>query len=334
MRFHALRGRDLKQIAKRLLRQIGDDNAPGLAAQLSYYFLFSLFPGLLFLVTLAAFLPLKGSVDYLLDSLRPLVPSSVFDIVSQHLTSLVTQKHGALLVVAMGAALWSASTGVSSLMNAFNVAYGVKDSRSYAHRQLLALSFVVFGSLFLLLAASAMLLGGKAGAWLADQVGWERYYADVLAVLRWPIALLAVMSLLAALYYVLPDVRQEFRFLTPGSVFASLAWVLVSFGFSQYVGHFDSYNKTYGSIGGVIVLVTLLYLTALIFVVGGEINAAIEHLHRQGKERGEKAPGEKEAQRELAELKRRLRPRPISSWTPLVAGLALLATLKALARRA
>lgn len=329
MRLRALRCLTLSGLARKVFASFADHNGTSQAAAISYYFLFSLFPFLLFLVTLAAFLPLAGTVDTLVGMLQAVMPASALALVREHLTSLVTNKHGLLLAVAIAGAVWSASSGVIQLMIALNAAYGVNESRAWVKRQLMAMGLVVAGTLAMLVAASAMILGGDVGQWLVAHVWGGSHAATVFAWLRWPIALAMLMSLLAVLYYLLPDVKQEFRFITPGSIVASFLWVLSSFGFSLYVGRFDSYNKTYGSIGGVIVLITFLFLTGVVFVLGGEINAVVEHEHVDGKEPGEKEPGENAARARTAEFHVPRRPRASPSWTPIAAGVALLALLRA-----
>ena len=110
--------------------------------------------------------------------------------------------------------------------------------------------------------------------------------------LRWPVTAVLIMLCAALAYYLLPDVEQKFKFITPGSVVGTLVWLLATWGFSEYAAHFGSYNVTYGSIGGVIVLLTWLYISGFIFLMGGEMNAIIEHAAPEGKDAGARAPGE------------------------------------------
>src|SRR5205807_179508 len=132
------------------------------------------------------------------------------------------------------------------------------------------------GSLFLLLSFSLIILGGKLGFWIADHIRMGHVFMITWSWLRWPISALLIMLMIALCYYLLPCARQRFKFITPGSVIGTLLWILVTWGFTVYAEHFGNYNAMYGSIGGVIVLMTWLYLTGLIFLMGGEMNAIIE----------------------------------------------------------
>jgi membrane protein len=135
-------------------------------------------------------------------------------------------------------------------------------------------------------------LGGTAGEWVADHLGIARWYALIWGWLRWPTIALIIMFVVAVLYYALPDVKQEWRFITPGSVTGTILWLVATWGFTQYAEHFGNYNVTYGSIGSVIVLMTWLYITGTVFVIGGEMNAALEHAAVDGKAPGARAAGE------------------------------------------
>jgi len=143
-----------------------------------------------------------------------------------------------------------------------------------------------------LISIALLTAGGSAGFWLARKVGIAHQYVLVWSWLRWPVTALAMMLCAALAYYVLPDVKQKFKFITPGSVIGTLVWLACTYGFSVYAGHFGSYNVTYGSIGGVIVLLTWFYLSGFVFLMGGEVNAIIEHAAPDGKESGARAPGE------------------------------------------
>lgn len=276
----------------KLTRRISDNAATDRAAALSYYFLFALFPLLFFLVTLAAYLPVQGAIEDLLARIEPLVPDQALDIIQDHLHSLTTEQQPHLLTAGLLLALWSASRGVEALRTALNLSYDVKESRPWWRTQLLALIVTVVASVLMLLAIAALALGGRAGMWIADRVHLDHFWPLVWTWLRWPITALGVMLAMALLYYFLPDVKQEWRFITPGSVIGTGLWLLASWAFTLYAEQFGSYNKTYGSIGGVIVLMTWLYITGLIFIIGGEINALLEHESSEGKARGARAAGQ------------------------------------------
>ena len=277
---------------KKLVRRVQDNAATDRAAQLSYYFIFALFPFLFFLVTLAAYLPVRGALDDLLARIQPLMPQEAMGIIREHLDALVTRQRPRLLTFGLGLAIWSASRGVDALRTALNLSYDVKESRPWWKTQGIALIVTLGTSVLMLFAVSAMALGGNVGLWLAEKLHVDRFWPLLWAWARWPITALGIMFVLAVLYYFLPDVEQEWRFITPGSVVGTILWLIASWLFTAYAEKFASYDKTYGSIGGVIVLLTWLYITGFIFILGGEINALLEHESREGKVLGARAPGE------------------------------------------
>ena len=283
----------LRGLARKLYQQWTDHAVPDKAAQLSYYFLFALFPFLFFLVTLTAYLPVKGATNEMVARLSGIMPDAATSILKQHLDSLVNVQRPKLLTLGLAIALWSASRGIDALRTALNLAYDVKETRPFWKTQGLAIAVTVLSAVLVLASIALFALGTGAGEWIADRLGVERYYAIVWSYMRWPITAVLIMFVLAVLYYVLPDAKQEWRFITPGSVLATLLWLSATWGFTKYAEHFGNYNVTYGSIGGVIVLMTWLYITGLVFILGGEINAILEHAALgEGKASGAHAPGE------------------------------------------
>jgi membrane protein len=188
--------------------------------------------------------------------------------------------------------LYSASRGVDAVRKALNLAYDVKESRPFWKTEALAFGMTIGGAVAMVVAVGLLAAGGIAGFWLAEQLGIASEYVFVWSWLRWPVTALVIMSLAAVAYYVLPDVEQEFKFITPGSVLGTVSWLVATWGFTQYASHFGTYNITYGSIGGVIVMLTWFYISGFIFLMGGEINAIIEHASPEGKDSGARAPGE------------------------------------------
>jgi membrane protein len=286
------RGLTAKTFAKTLLRRALDNAVADRAAQLAYYFLFSLFPFLFFLVTLTAYLPLRGATDEMLGRVGQVMPKQAFELIQDHLRDLLNTPRPRLLTLGIAITLWSASSGVDALRASLNLSYDVKESRPFWRTRGTALILTVLGSVAVLLAVSMIALGGKAGLWLAAKVGLSQQYTLVWTFLRWPATALVIISIAALLYYLLPDVKQRFRFITPGSLVGTALWLLSTWAFTLYAEHFGSYNATYGSIGSAVILMTWLYITALVFILGGEINAILEHASPDGKERGARAEGE------------------------------------------
>ncbi len=273
------RGISLFALLKRLVRLWVDHTIPGRAAQLAYYFVFALFPMLAFMVTLAAYLPTENVVSNLIERASyTMMPESTVAMLEDQLNALTQKTHPRILTFGFLVAWWSASRGVDALRAALNLAYDVKESRSFWKTQGLALLITLSGAVLLVLGFSAIALGGKAGSWLAHKLNVGSEYLKLWLWLRWPITAALLMLSLALTYYLLPDVKQRFRFITLGSVVSTLAWLAATWGFTQFVEHFGQYNVTYGTIGGVIILLTWFYISGLLFITGGEINAILEQV--------------------------------------------------------
>ena len=295
MRFLRLQLKHLTwhEFVRRLAREVEEDTVADISAQLSYYFLFSLFPALFFLVTLLAYLPVsRDSVQYVVERAATVMPGDAVSLVRAHLEDLLLQPRPRLLTAGFAVTLWSASRGVDAMRKALNLAYDVPESRPWWRTQVLAMVMTVAGLLLIPLAFSMFLLGGKAGEWLATKLALVDAFHWAWAWLRWPFTAAVVMLALALSYYLLPDVKQRFKYITPGSVLGTLAWLGATWAFTQYVEHFGKYNVTYGSIGSVVVLMLWLYITGFIFIMGGEVNAVLEHASGEGKAKGARREGE------------------------------------------
>jgi membrane protein len=278
---------------KSLYKKYEDHAVADSAAALGYYFVFSLFPFLFFLATLTAFIPhVRASLDTLMESARAFLPSDAIGIIEPHLRGLVASSRPHLLTLGLALALYSASRGVNSVRWALNRAYDVTESRPLWKTELLAFGMTIGGGLLLLVGIAVLVLGGSAGQWAARHLFIADQYVTVLRWIRWPITIFAIMLVAALSYHLLPDVEQKFKFITPGSVIGTVVWFPASWCFGIYVSHFGSYNVTYGSIGGVVVLLTWFYITAFILLMGGEMNAIIEDASPDGKESGARAPNQ------------------------------------------
>ncbi|WP_434382976.1 YihY/virulence factor BrkB family protein [Melittangium boletus] len=277
MRLRGLKHLTWREFFRRLWVEIQEDEVTGCAAQLAFYFLFALFPFLFFVVTLAAHLPLEpGSVTLMVERLGPLMPADALGLVREHLRTVAGDTQPRLVTLGFFVALWSSSRGMDAFRRALNLAYDVPEYRPLWHTQALAVVMTVAGSLLIPVAFALFLLGGRAGEWAAQHLHVLHAYHLLWSWLRWPFTAALVMLVLALCYWRLPAVRHRYDFLSPGSLLASVLWLLTTWGFTWYVEHFGRYNITYGSIGGVIVLLLWLYLTGFIFILGGEVNAILE----------------------------------------------------------
>jgi membrane protein len=282
-------------LCKRLYREYENDAVADTAAQLSYYFLFSLFPFMFFLAALAGYLPLQTPMDELIERMRPMMPAPAMALIQDHLRALVAEGRPRLATFALVGSIWSASRGVDAIRRALNLAYDVKESRPAWKTQAISVAVTLAGALAVLVAVATLVAGGSVGFWLASKVGVQDQFVWTMRWLRWPITALVIMTVAALVYYLLPDVKQSFKFITPGSIAGTVLWLLVTWGFGRYVSSFANYDVTYGSLGGVVVLLTWLYLAGFIFLIGGELNAVLEHASPDGKDPGARQPGERPA---------------------------------------
>jgi membrane protein len=273
------------------VKEFLDDEMSTYASALAYQMLFSLFPFLLFLIALIGFLHLPDFFSWLRLQSELVLPPQALEQVNPVIDQL-QQSKGGLLSVGIVIALWTASAGVRLMMSAMNAAYDVVEGRPVWKRIPLSIFYTIGIAGMLLAAAALMVLGPQVMGWVASQVGMEEIIVTVWTVLRWPAIVILMMVAVALMYYVMPDVKQEFRFITPGSVLAVVVWIIASLGFAYYVKTFADYNAMYGSIGAIIVLLLYFYISAAVLLLGAEMNAAIEHLSSEGKDPGEKEPGD------------------------------------------
>ncbi len=293
MRFFGPRRLSWRELLKEIYREYEHDSVADSAAVLSYYFVYSLFPFLFFLTTLAVYIPhVQGALQATLGRAHVLLPPQALHIIDKNLRALVARQRPHFLTIGLAVTLYSASRGVDAVRRALNLAYDVKESRPFWKTELLAFGMTIAGAALVLIGIVALAAGGDLGQWLAGKLHIARAYVVVWSWLRWPVTAFVIMSSAAFAYHLLPDVEQEFRFITPGSVLGTLVWLLAAWGFAQYAGHFGSYNVTFGSIGGVIVLMTWFYISSFIFLMGGEINAILAAPPREARARGMGRKGE------------------------------------------
>ena len=283
-----LGGLSVKELGKRLVQIVWKGDCAGQAAQLAYYLIFATFPFLLFLTTLLGYIPVPNLMETIMEYLSMFLPSEALTLIQDNIRQLVTEQKGGLLSLGILIALWTASSAVVAMMEALNRAYGVEETRPYWTVRGLAILLTIGISIFIAVSVILLIFGPQIGGWVAALVGLGDAFKVAWNILRWPVIVCLLILAMAIIYYFAPDVEQEWKWITPGSVFAVLMTLAASLGFSFYVKNFASYNKTYGSIGAVIVLLTWLYFTGFVILVGGEFNAEIEHAAPEGK-----APGEK-----------------------------------------
>ena len=273
-----LSGLSWRELCKRTWRRIDERDLIGHAAELSYYFLLALFPLLLFLTTLLGYLAAAGSQirNSLIRYLGTVMPYSALDLVHRTIDEISDEKGGGKLSFGLLAALWVASNGMAAITETLNVAYGVRETRSWWRARLVSIGLTIMLALMIVLGLTTVLLGDRLADFIASAVGFGYTFALLWKILQWPIVLIFLLVTFSLIYYFAPNLpRREWHWLTPGTVLAVALWLLVSFAFRLYLHFFDSYSVTYGSLGAVIVLMLWFYFTGIAILIGGELNAEI-----------------------------------------------------------
>lgn len=287
MAFLDLQGISTFTLTKRTFKNFIDDDMSTYAAALSYRALFALFPFLLFLIAMLSFLNLGEFFSWLREQAALVLPPIALELVDPVISDLQDGKNN-IFSLAIVFAIWVASKGIRSLMNAMNKAYNVSESRPAWKLFLLSVLYTIGAALILLAATALMVIGPQWIEWLGSWVGLGDLAVTLWAWLRWPAAIILLTLVVAVLYYLMPNVEQRFRFITPGSVVAVIIWIAASLGFGAYVSNFGNYDAMYGGIGAIIVLLLFFYISSAVLLLGAELNATIEHASAEGKDEGQK----------------------------------------------
>ncbi len=269
------------QFLKRVWHNIVETDVFGLAAQTAYFFFFSLFPLLLFSAPLLSLVGAKQqTVGVIMQAIAESVPPDAYLLVQSVVDDVVFGKNApGILSVGAILTLWAASNVFSALASALNHAFAVTESRPYWKRLLMCLAFAIGASIVGVVATVVLLDGENVIHGIARIVGLGHTTRIVWTVLQFPIAVGFVVLLAWAVYFILPDLRLSGREALVGAVVGTLAWLVVTLAFRVYVQHFGVYNKTYGTIGAVVVLLTWMYLTMLSVLSAGVLAAELHALH-------------------------------------------------------
>jgi len=286
----------LVDFVKLTYKEIGEDHVMAFAGNLTYKGLFAVFPFFTFLLSLLGIFNATDLVITMLNKLSGVTPQSAIEFIKGQLLSITQSQaqsaftFGAIISILL--ALWGVSGAFRSVMEAMNVMYEVEEDRPF---------WKVYGiSIFMSLAVVVLLIGAlvlvvfgqSIGVTVADLVGLGSVFATAWGILQWPVVACVVLFTFALIYYFAPAAKQRFRWISPGSILAFVFWLIFSLLFSLYASTLggNSYNETYGSLAGVIVLMLYVYYSALIMLVGAEMNQVIEWHNPGGKDEGEKVP--------------------------------------------
>jgi membrane protein len=273
---------DLKYFYNRFYTKIVDEDTLGNAAQVAFYFSFSLFPLLLFLISLFG-LVLESADEFRLEMfayLRRIMPVTAYELVFHTMNEVIEKSSGGKITVGILIALWSSSAGLDALRNALNEVYNVRESRPYWKTKPQSILLTLIIGLLVFTALGIIFYGSQFIIWLLAISHLPIPSPFFLGLLKWVTILVVLLFAFALIYNALPDRKiNHWQWITPGSIAAILLWLLASNGFRIYLGYFDSYAKTYGSLGAMIILMLWLYITALVILIGASINQIIEEVY-------------------------------------------------------
>src|SRR5918999_1004580 len=277
-------------------KEMDEDHVMAFAGNLTYKGLFAIFPFFTFLLSLLGLFNATDLVNAMVDKLSSVAPQSATKFIEGQLLSITQSQaesaftFGAIISILL--ALWGVSGAFRSVMEAMNVMYEVEEDRPFWKNYSISIFISLAVIVLMLTALGLVVFGSTVGGGLAEVVGLGSVFQAVWSIVQWPILACIVLFAFAVIYYFAPAAKQKWRWISPGSVLAFVFWLVFSLLFSFYVGNFGSYNETYGSLAGVILLMLYLYYSAAIMLVGAEVNQVIESHIPGGKDEGEKVPEE------------------------------------------
>ena len=268
-------GRAPLDVFRKAIRDFIDDDMATHAAALAYHILLALFPFIIFLLALLGALGWGEAFDRLVSEARTALPPDALILVEQVISEIRGQPREGLLSVSILFAVWAASAGVRSLMTALNGAYDVEETRPAWQRYPLSILYTIGLAVLAIIASGLLVVGPFVTHWFGGQIQLSRAAALAWVWLRLPVVVLILLLTFAIIYKVTPNIDQPLRYVTPGSVVGVLVWIIASVGFSAYVENFGNYGATYGSLGGIVVLLLYFFVSSGALLFGAEINAVI-----------------------------------------------------------
>jgi membrane protein len=278
MTFHGL-----KDALALTVEDISKNHTLQMAAALAYYFVLSLFPALIFLSAVVAYLPVSNLFDQAIALMSTFVPRDSMGLVRMVLSDVITPNRSAFLSFGLLGTLWAASGGFSAAIEALNIAYQVEDNRPFWRTRPLAILLALLVGVLLLTALGVMIVGPEFGGWLSGRMHLSWLFAELWPYIHWTVAVLFAVLAVEFLYFLAPNVKQRFWSTLPGAVLAVGSWIGLSYALGLYFRHFGNFNKTYGTLGAAVALMMWLYWTGFAILVGAELNAELAKQTKKGK---------------------------------------------------
>jgi membrane protein len=252
------------------------------SAALAYYLILSIFPGLIFLSAVLGLIPLPDLFGRVMQMIGAVLPHDAMRVLYSVLTDVLAARRVTWLSVGMLGLLWTSSSAFDAMIEALDIAYGVRDDRPFWKTRLIAVFLAAISGGLLLVALAVMILGPRFGNWLAGHLDISNLFVLIWPFLHWSIAICFTVVAIEVLYYLAPNVKQRFGATLPGAVLAVIFWNALSFLLGFYFRHFANFNRTYGTLGGLIAFMIWLYWTSFILLVGAELNAELARQSERG----------------------------------------------------
>lgn len=265
----------ISNIIKILIKKFKEDEVTALGAQMTFYLILSFFPFLIFLITLLSYTPIAS--NEVVSNLSNLLPNSTYNMINSIIQEVITTRSTALLSIGMIATLWTASSGVAALIKGINKAYNQKENRGFLKLRSYALVFTLALTLVILLAFIMLIFGEFIGHYIFGLIGLTGLFESIWDLIRFIIPIVVILFIFIFFYVYAPNKPLSFSEVLPGAIFTTVGWLIISLSFSFYVNNFGRFARMYGSIGGIIALLVWLYISSLVILIGGELNAVLSN---------------------------------------------------------
>ncbi|XZI58155.1 YihY/virulence factor BrkB family protein [Clostridium perfringens] len=260
------------------IKKIGDDDIFALGAQLAYYMVLSFIPFLMFLMTLVGFSHLNS--DAVLNLLSNVMPTEAFNLIQSTVIEIVDREQTGLLWISIALAIWVSSSGFKAVIKGLNKAYGVKETRSYIKLKLISMIYTILLALIVIATLFLFVFGDVIGDFFMKVLEHPEFIYYIWNILRYVVVILIMILFFMFLYNATPCVRLGWLEVIPGAVITTLGWISISYIFAYYVNNFSNYSRLYGSLGAVFMFMTWMFITSMILILGGEINAVLDEKNR------------------------------------------------------
>jgi membrane protein len=273
---------DLKDALLQTYDDVGDNHTLQMAAALSYYFVISLFPSLIVLSAIVAYLPVPDLFNQALNLMARFVPADSMGLVKKVLADVVTPNRNAFLSIGLLGTLWAASGGFAAAIEALNIAYDAEETRPFWKTRPLAIGLTILIGALLLIALGVMIVGPQFGDWLSGRLHASVLWQWLWPYIHWTVSVGFTVLAVEVLYFLAPNVKQRFLATLPGAIFAVGCWIGFSYLLGIYFRSFANFNRTYGTLGAAVALMVWLYWTGFAMLVGAELNAELAKKTKKG----------------------------------------------------